>query len=171
MTKVKDALRHFCFDYQRQYGAKIKVVRIFNTYGPNMQANDGRVVSNFIVQALKNEPITIYGDGSQTRSFCYVDDLIEAFIRMMESRNAFYGPVNIGNPVEFTMLELAEKILSLTKSDSEIVSCLCLRMILSKENQIFHWLGKNLIGSLKSSFLKGSIRQLVILKLNFRCRL
>lgn len=111
----------FCFDYQRQYGAKIKVVRIFNTYGPNMQANDGRVVSNFIVQALKNEPITIYGDGSQTRSFCYVDDLIEAFIRMMESRNAFYGPVNIGNPVEFTMLELAEKILSLTKSDSEIV--------------------------------------------------
>ena len=111
----------FCFDYQRQYGSKIKVVRIFNTYGPNMQANDGRVVSNFIVQALKNDPITIYGKGNQTRSFCYVDDLINAFLAMMNSRDDFYGPVNIGNPVEFSMLELANEVLSVTKSSSEII--------------------------------------------------
>jgi UDP-glucuronate decarboxylase len=111
----------FCFDYQRQYGSKIKVVRIFNTYGPNMQANDGRVVSNFIVQALKNDPITIYGEGNQTRSFCYVDDLIEAFIAMMNSRDDFYGPVNIGNPVEFSMLQLANEVLSVTESSSEII--------------------------------------------------
>mgnify|MGYP000256367246 FL=1 len=111
----------FCFDYQRQYGSKIKVVRIFNTYGPNMQANDGRVVSNFIVQALKNDPITIYGEGNQTRSFCYVDDLIEAFTAMMNSRDDFYGPVNIGNPVEFSMLQLANEVLSVTESSSEII--------------------------------------------------
>ncbi len=111
----------FCFDYQRQYGSKIKVVRIFNTYGPNMQANDGRVVSNFIVQALKNDPITIYGEGSQTRSFCYVDDLINAFLAMMSSRDNFYGPVNIGNPVEFSMLELANEVLSVTNSSSKII--------------------------------------------------
>tara|TARA_B100000780_G_scaffold114742_1_gene80434 strand:+ start:3061 stop:4017 length:957 start_codon:yes stop_codon:yes gene_type:complete len=111
----------FCFDYRRQYNSKIKVVRIFNTYGPNMQANDGRVVSNFIVQALNNEPITIYGTGSQTRSFCYVDDLINAFTGMMSSRDDFYGPVNIGNPVEFTMLELAELVLSITNSSSQLV--------------------------------------------------
>ena len=111
----------FCFDYQRQYGSKIKVVRIFNTYGPNMQANDGRVVSNFIVQALKNDPITIYGEGNQTRSFCYVDDLIEAFTAMMNSRDDFYGPVNIGNPIEFSMLQLANEVLSVTESSSEII--------------------------------------------------
>ena len=111
----------FCFDYMRQYKSKIKVVRIFNTYGPHMQINDGRVVSNFIVQAIKNEPITIYGAGTQTRSFCYVDDLINAFIGMMNSRDDFYGPVNIGNPVEFTIIELAEKILSITNSSSKLV--------------------------------------------------
>jgi UDP-glucuronate decarboxylase len=111
----------FCFDYQRQYGSRIKIVRIFNTYGPNMQANDGRVVSNFIVQALKNEPITIYGEGNQTRSFCYVDDLIKAFVAMMNSSESFYGPVNIGNPKEFSMLELASEVLSVTKSSSEII--------------------------------------------------
>ena len=111
----------FCFDYQRQYGSRIKIVRIFNTYGPNMQANDGRVVSNFIVQALKNEPITIYGEGNQTRSFCYVDDLIKAFVAMMNSSENFYGPVNIGNPIEFSMLELASEVLSVTKSSSKII--------------------------------------------------
>jgi len=111
----------FCFDYQRQYGSRIKIVRIFNTYGPNMQANDGRVVSNFIVQALKNEPITIYGEGNQTRSFCYVDDLIKAFVGMMNSSESFYGPVNIGNPTEFSMLELASEVLSVTKSSSKII--------------------------------------------------
>ena len=111
----------FCFDYQRQYGSRIKIVRIFNTYGPNMQANDGRVVSNFIVQALKNEPITIYGEGNQTRSFCYVDDLIKAFVAMMNSSESFYGPVNIGNPTEFSMLELASEVLSVTESSSKII--------------------------------------------------
>ena len=111
----------FCFDYQRQYGSRIKIVRIFNTYGPNMQANDGRVVSNFIVQALKNEPLTIYGEGNQTRSFCYVDDLIKAFVAMMNSSESFYGPVNIGNPTEFSMLELASEVLSVTESSSKII--------------------------------------------------
>ncbi|HEY4147054.1 UDP-glucuronic acid decarboxylase family protein [Pinirhizobacter sp.] len=109
------------FDYRRQHNLEIKVVRIFNTYGPRMNPHDGRVVSNFIVQALKGEDITIYGDGSQTRSFCYVDDLIEAMLRMMDTRADFTGPVNIGNPGEFTMLELAEKILSLVGSTSKIV--------------------------------------------------
>ncbi len=109
------------FDYHRQYGTEIKVARIFNTYGPHMNPNDGRVVSNFIVQALKGEPITIYGDGSQTRSFCYVDDLIEGFIRLMESSGDFTGPVNLGNPGEFTMIELAEKVKAITGSTSELV--------------------------------------------------
>lgn len=108
------------FDYWRQHRLPIKVVRIFNTYGPNMHPNDGRVVSNFIVQALKNEPITLYGDGTQTRSFCYVDDLIEGFVRMMDSPADFTGPVNLGNPGEFTMLELAESILRLTGSKSQL---------------------------------------------------
>ena len=99
----------------------IKVIRIFNTYGPNMNANDGRVVSNFIVQALKGEDITIYGDGTQTRSLCYVDDLVDGMIRMMNSRDGFTGPVNLGNPGEFTMLELAEKVIELTGSESQIV--------------------------------------------------
>jgi UDP-glucuronate decarboxylase len=109
------------FDYQRQHGLDIKVVRIFNTYGPRMHPNDGRVVSNFVVQALRGEDITIYGDGSQTRSFCYVDDLIEAMLRMMDSEKGFFGPVNVGNPGEFTMLELAEKVLRLTGSKSRLV--------------------------------------------------
>ena len=108
------------FDYWRQHQLQIKVVRIFNTYGPRMHPNDGRVVSNFIVQALKGEDITMFGDGSQTRSFCYVDDLIEVMLRMMDSPATFIGPVNIGNPGEFTMLELAEMVLRLTGSRSKI---------------------------------------------------
>ncbi len=111
----------FFFYYHRQHGVDIKVIRIFNTYGPRMNTHDGRVVSNFIVQALRNEDITIYGDGSQTRSFCYVDDLIEGMIRMMNSRDGFTGPVNIGNPGEFTMLQLAQKVIEMTKSQSRIV--------------------------------------------------
>jgi UDP-glucuronate decarboxylase len=108
------------FDYHRQNNVEIKVVRIFNTYGPRMHPNDGRVVSNFIIQALKNEDITIYGDGNQTRSFCYVDDLIQALLLMMESRSNFTGPVNIGNPGEFTIKELAEQVIALTDSKSKI---------------------------------------------------
>jgi UDP-glucuronate decarboxylase len=108
------------FDYYRKYGVSIKVVRIFNTYGPNMHPEDGRVVSNFIMQALKGEPLTIYGDGNQTRSFCYVDDLVEGFVRMMQAPAEFIGPVNLGNPGEFTMRELAEKVLRITKSASRI---------------------------------------------------
>lgn len=108
------------FDYHRQHKLDIKVMRIFNTYGPRMHPNDGRVVSNFIVQALKGEEITIFGDGLQTRSFCYVDDLIEGMYRLMNSRDGFTGPVNIGNPGEFTMLELAEKILEITGSKSNL---------------------------------------------------
>jgi UDP-glucuronate decarboxylase len=115
----KRSAETLCYDYRRRHNVEVKVVRIFNTYGPRMDANDGRVVSNFIVQALRNEPITIYGSGLQTRSFCYVDDLIEAFVRMM-SKDDFYGPVNLGNPVEFTIRELAEKILEITGSRSEL---------------------------------------------------
>jgi UDP-glucuronate decarboxylase len=109
------------FDYHRQHKLQIKVVRIFNTYGPRMLPNDGRVVSNFIVQALRGEDITIFGDGRQTRSFCYVDDLIEVILRMMDSPAEFTGPVNIGNPGEFTMLELAEKVLQLCGGKSKLV--------------------------------------------------
>lgn len=109
------------FDYHRQHALQIKVMRIFNTYGPRMHPQDGRVVSNFIVQALKGEDITIYGDGQQTRSFCYVDDLIEGMLRLMDSRADFTGPVNIGNPTEFTMLELAENVLRLVGSKSKLV--------------------------------------------------
>ena len=109
------------FDYRRSHGVEIKVIRIFNTYGPRMNPDDGRVVSNFIVQALKNENITIYGDGTQTRSFCYVDDLIEGMVRMMNSRADFTGPCNIGNPGEFTILELARKVVELTGSRSRLV--------------------------------------------------
>ena len=109
------------FDYHRQNHVDIKVMRIFNTYGPNMHPNDGRVVSNFIVQALQGKDITVYGDGSQTRSFCYVDDLIEGMVRLMNSRDGFTGPVNIGNPGEFTILQLAEKVIELTGSKSKIV--------------------------------------------------
>ncbi|MEX0284692.1 MAG: UDP-glucuronic acid decarboxylase family protein [Paracoccaceae bacterium] len=109
------------FDYHRQHSLEIKVARIFNTYGPRMHHADGRVVSNFVVQALRGEPITIYGDGSQTRSFCYVDDLIEGFIRLMESDAETTGPINIGNPGEFTIKELAEMVVAMTGARSEIV--------------------------------------------------
>lgn len=109
------------FNYHRQNGVRIKVMRIFNTYGPRMDPNDGRVISNFIVQSLKNQDITIYGNGSQTRSFCYVDDLLEGMIRLMNSPDSFTGPVNMGNPGEFTILELAEKVISITGSKSKIV--------------------------------------------------
>jgi UDP-glucuronate decarboxylase len=108
------------FDYYRQHHLDIKVVRIFNTYGPRMHPNDGRVVSNFIVQALRGDSITMYGKGGQTRSFCYVDDLIDGLVRMMDSRRGFTGPVNLGNPEEFSMLELAEHVLRLTRSKSRI---------------------------------------------------
>lgn len=109
------------FDYHRQNGVRIKVARIFNTYGPNMHPNDGRVVSNLIVQALTNQPITIYGQGQQTRSFCYVSDLIEAFLLLMDTPDQVTGPMNLGNPGEFTILELAEKIIALTGSRSQVV--------------------------------------------------
>jgi len=109
------------FDYLRQHKLRIKVARIFNTYGPNMHPYDGRVVSNFILQALQNKPLTVYGDGSQSRSFCYVDDLIDGFLRLMQSSDDFTGPVNLGNPVEFDMIELAEQVKELTNSKSEIV--------------------------------------------------
>ena len=110
------------FDYYRQHRLRIKVARIFNTYGPRMHPNDGRVVSNFIVQALKNKPITLFGDGNQTRSFCYVDDLVDGLARLMESGNDLTGPVNLGNPNEFTIRQLAEKVIALTGSRSKIES-------------------------------------------------
>lgn len=108
-------------DYHRQWGVKSRIIRIFNTYGPNMALNDGRVVSNFIIQALKNQDITIYGDGSQTRSFCYVDDLVEGMVRMMNNKNDFVGPVNLGNPSERTIMDFAKLIIELTNSKSKIV--------------------------------------------------
>ena len=109
------------FDYWRQHALEIKVIRIFNTYGPRMHPNDGRVVSNFIVQALRGEPITLYGDGLQSRSFCYVDDLIEGMLKMMDSDKAMVGPMNLGNPFEFSMIELATKVLAITRSKSKLV--------------------------------------------------
>lgn len=109
------------FDYNRQHNLRIKVARIFNTYGPNMHPNDGRVVSNFIVQALNNEPISIYGEGQQTRSFCYVSDLVEGLIKLMNSPDDFTGPVNLGNPVEMTILELAQMVIKMTDSKSELI--------------------------------------------------
>jgi UDP-glucuronate decarboxylase len=109
------------FDYHRQHNLDIKVIRIFNTYGPNMKINDGRVISNFIVQALRREDITIYGDGSQTRSFCYIDDMIDGMIKVMDTEKGFCGPINLGNPRPFSMIELAEKVLSITKSKSKLV--------------------------------------------------
>ena len=109
------------FDFHRQFGLRIKVARIFNTYGPNMHPDDGRVVSNFIVQALRGEPITIYGDGNQTRSFCYVSDLVEGLVRLMRSGDNVSGPINLGNPVEFSVLNLAERIVDMTGSRSQII--------------------------------------------------
>ena len=117
----KRAAETLFFDYHRQYGVEIKVVRIFNTYGPNMQRDDGRVVSNFIVQAIEGENITIYGNGSQTRSFCYIDDMVEGLVRLMNSDKAITGPVNIGNPSEYTVKELAELIIELTGSKSALI--------------------------------------------------
>ena len=117
----KRAAVSLCFDYNREFGTKIKVIRIFNTYGINMDKNDGRVVSNFIVQALNNEDITIYGNGSQTRSFCYVSDLMDAIIKTMNSREDFLGPVNLGNPCEYKIIDLAEEVIKLTASNSKIV--------------------------------------------------
>jgi UDP-glucuronate decarboxylase len=117
----KRAAETLFFDYHRQHGVEIKVMRIFNTYGPRMAADDGRVVSNFIVQALQDKPITIYGSGEQTRSFCYVDDTVEAMIRLMATDESVTGPINVGNPSEFTMMELAQKVLQLTGSGSYIV--------------------------------------------------
>tara|TARA_B100001964_G_scaffold210641_1_gene245224 strand:+ start:108 stop:1049 length:942 start_codon:yes stop_codon:yes gene_type:complete len=109
------------FDYYRQHGLKIKVARIFNTYGPRMHPNDGRVVSNFIVQALRGKPITIYGDGSQTRSFCYVDDMVAGFVRLMDAPDDVTGPINLGNPGEFTILQLAKLVVKMTDAKSELI--------------------------------------------------
>lgn len=116
----KRAAETLFFDYHRQHGMEIRVARIFNTYGPRMAPDDGRVVSNFVLQALRGEPLTIYGDGSQTRSFCYASDLIDGFVRLMENEKGLVGPVNLGNPGEFTMLELAEAVLEVTGSKSSI---------------------------------------------------
>ena len=116
----KRAAETLCFDFRRQYGIDVRVIRIFNTYGPNMAVNDGRVISNFIVQALKNDAITLYGNGKQTRSFCYVDDLVQAIFYMTESHANFTTPVNLGNPHEFTMIEIAEKIIVATGSNSKL---------------------------------------------------
>ncbi|MBF0562890.1 MAG: NAD-dependent epimerase/dehydratase family protein, partial [Alphaproteobacteria bacterium] len=109
------------FDYHRQHGVRIKVARLFNTYGPKMHPNDGRVVSNFVIQALKGEPVTLYGDGEQTRSFCYVDDMIDAFLRLMDTPDTVTGPMNLGNPGEFTIRELAEMVIAMTGSKSQLV--------------------------------------------------
>ncbi len=119
----KRAAETLFFDYHRQFGVDIKVARIFNTYGPNMQKNDGRVISNFIVQALENQNITIYGDGMQTRSFCFVSDQVDGLIKLMNSDSSVTGPVNIGNPCELTVTEIAKRIVSMTGSNSEIVYC------------------------------------------------
>lgn len=119
----KRAAETLCFDFKREHDTKIKVVRIFNTYGPNMFPDDGRVVTNFINQCLKGEDITIYGDGSQTRSFCYVDDMIRGLYAMMNSREGFSGPVNLGNPGEFTILELARKVIEKTNTSSRLIHC------------------------------------------------
>ena len=121
MTKGNGFAETLFVNYHKQNNVRIKIIRIFNTYGPRMHPQDGRVVSNFIVQALKGEDITIYGDGSQSRSFQYVDDLIEGMIRMMGSREEFTGPVNIGNPNEFTIKELAEKVIQITNSGSKLI--------------------------------------------------
>lgn len=117
----KRAAETLFFDYHRQHNVDIKVMRIFNTYGPRMDVNDGRVVSNFIIQAIKHQDITIYGNGNQTRSFCYVDDLIEGMVRLMNSRKGFSGPVNVGNPQEYSIKELAEIIIRMTKSNSQLI--------------------------------------------------
>ena len=135
-----------CFDYAREFHTRVKVIRIFNTYGPNMDPKDGRVVSNLIMQALQGEDITIYGDGSQTRSFCYVDDLIEGIVRMMDSKDEIMGPVNLGNPVEFTILELAQRIIEKTNTISKIRYCplpaddpLQRKPVIEKAKELLSW--------------------------------
>ena len=135
------------FDYRRQHHLGIKVARIFNTYGPRMHPNDGRVVSNFIVQALRNQPITLYGDGTQTRSFCYVDDLIAGFVRLMDSPDDVTGPVNLGNPGEFTMIELAEAIRDLTGSSSPLCISPYPRTIPASASPISAWPSPFWVGS------------------------
>ena len=117
----KRAAETLCFDFRRQHRVEVRVARIFNTYGPRMQEGDGRVVSNFIVQALRGESLTLYGDGQQTRSFCYVDDLVEGFVRLMDSPDAITGPINLGNPHEFTIRQLAERVIALTGAKSKLV--------------------------------------------------
>jgi len=154
------------FDYFRQHNLDIKVARIFNTYGPRMHPNDGRVVSNFIVQALKGEHITIYGDGQQTRSFCYVDDMIEGFIRLMNSADGLTGPVNLGNPIEYTMLELAETILDFPTQIANWSTSHCLRMIHARGNQIFRWQAPRWIGRPKLA-LRMVLKRLLIISARF----
>lgn len=134
------------FNYYRQHRLKIKVARIFNTYGPHMHPNDSRVISNFIIQALQGEPITIYGNGPQTRSFCYVDDMVEGLILMMKTSNEVTGLINLGNPQEYSILELAQRILKLTGSKSNIVFQPLPKMIQKNVNPIFHWLKRSLVG-------------------------
>ena len=132
----------------------IKVARIFNTYGPRMHPADGRVVSNFIVQALNGEPITIYGDGSQTRSFCYVDDLIDGLVRLMESPPDFTGPVNLGNPEEFTIRQLADKVVALTGGAVDLVTRRCPRTIRASASRTSHWRGKSWAGNRRSCWTR-----------------
>ena len=146
------------FDYHRENKVDVRVVRIFNTYGPRMLADDGRVVSNFIVQALKGEDITLYGNGSQTRSFCYMDDLLEAMIRTME-QDQTVGPINIGNPNEFTIRQLAETVLQKVQSIPRLSKCLCLQMTPLSENQIFPSPKKFWIGNQKYNLRKDLIKQ------------
>ncbi|HLB52634.1 MAG TPA: UDP-glucuronic acid decarboxylase family protein [Chlamydiales bacterium] len=148
------------FDYHRIHGVKIKVGRIFNTYGPRMDAQDGRVVSNFIVQALKNEPITVYGEGNQTRAFCYVDDLIEAIIRLMRSSDSITGPINIGNPTEYRVVDLARKVIELTGSSSRLQFC-PLPLDDPKQRRPDISLAKKILGWEPSISLEEGLRQTV----------
>ena len=142
-------------DYYRQHGVLVKIIRIFNTYGPNMLTDDGRVISNFVVQALQDKDITIYGDGKQTRSFQYIDDLVEGMMRMMATEDHFTGPVNIGNPCEFSIFELAQKILELTRSHLTLFSNLYLMMTLVSAGRILLWQEKSWIGSLTFIWKRG----------------
>jgi UDP-glucuronate decarboxylase len=155
----KRAAETLFFDYYRQHSVPIKVVRIFNTYGPRMLPNDGRVVSNFIVQALSGKDITIYGDGSQTRSFCYVDDLLRGMMAMMTSREDFTGPVNIGNPNEFTIKQLAEKVIAMTGSSSKLVYRELPRTIPESAAPISLWQRKNSTGSHRYNSRKAWIKR------------
>ena len=156
----KRAAETLCFDYHREHGVRIKVARIFNTYGPRMHPRDGRVVSNFIIPALKGDDITVYGDGQQTRSFCYVDDLIEVFVRLMNSPDEVTGPINTGNPGEFTIMELAEKVIALTGSKSKIIK-LPLPQDDPKQRQPDIGRAKELLGWQPSIALEGGLRPTV----------